>query len=746
MSDLHEIWRNLYEDNSNNKSDDGEGMDKVQPKALKKDFKDRKDKDIDNDGDVDDSDEYIDNKRKTVSKAIKKDKEKGESEVEEAYNKDAVDKEVNKDKRIKGKERKMIHALLKGHGKSKTKNEGVENVEDIMESAILKKIQAKLSDLGPGHKVVKKGKWYYVKYPEKSTGTKGGSTSSHSGHMGDLEQVYDYLMKESVDLDEAKMEDSEVLSAAKKLAANGKDEKAKSFGQGLVDFYKKNDSFTPDQVAGLQNIMKNAGFQLAKEGYNESTDYVRVTKHGIRKSVPAATLKAYVSKGWEEVTESVDTQILESVTDAEKLEIFDAMKKGQVLSIKFKDGFLSTGEGGYKKYVASGKPRTVGKAKVGKVTLTSMNNPNSVKCFLYNRNGKVSFAMGNSATQIIDMKLGDVTESVDLDENKNAQISAMIKSHIAKGKSVEQAVDAVLGKGVTDKLKTDVYHKLRKKAGIKESVDLDEMKQAKRKTTVGPEDHMPNAAPNDKRAFREHPIKIDDTDEKGHQDSMKAGSKKAKLAPPRRGDNTVREFAEFLDSIQIDESSKKTTKMCPPCGGTGVVHHNTRSGKYGSSTVERKCKECKGKGKLNESVESFDGKEIADLIEKSYRKYFPKGLFYSRKKPLGGSGFTFTLGLIGDKKDVPNGIEHNDPMRHVFMVNLKGDDFEVTSNHGSLSTNPPKGSHMAMHNVKTKFRKVKGDEKKIVVGMDRFFSRLKSLVKDNKDNIYGGDKIQKYLD
>lgn len=72
-------------------------------------------------------------------------------------------------------------------------------------------------------------------------------------------------MNEEVELNEAKMEDSEVLSVAKRLAANGKDEKAKSFGQGLVDFYKKNGSFTPDQVSGLQNIMKNASFQLAKE-------------------------------------------------------------------------------------------------------------------------------------------------------------------------------------------------------------------------------------------------------------------------------------------------------------------------------------------------------------------------------------------------------------------------------------------------------------------------------------------------
>ena len=60
------------EDNTNDKSDDGEGLDKVQPKALKKKFKDRKDRDIDNDGDVDSTDKYLHKRRKTISKAIAK--------------------------------------------------------------------------------------------------------------------------------------------------------------------------------------------------------------------------------------------------------------------------------------------------------------------------------------------------------------------------------------------------------------------------------------------------------------------------------------------------------------------------------------------------------------------------------------------------------------------------------------------------------------------------------------------------
>lgn len=60
--------KNKQEDASNDKSDDGEGMDKVDPKALKKKFKDRKDKDLDNDGDEDDTDEYLHNRRKAISK------------------------------------------------------------------------------------------------------------------------------------------------------------------------------------------------------------------------------------------------------------------------------------------------------------------------------------------------------------------------------------------------------------------------------------------------------------------------------------------------------------------------------------------------------------------------------------------------------------------------------------------------------------------------------------------------------
>lgn len=51
-----------------------EAVDPVNKDAVKKDFADRKDKDIDNDGDTDSSDEYLHKKRQAISKSMKENK------------------------------------------------------------------------------------------------------------------------------------------------------------------------------------------------------------------------------------------------------------------------------------------------------------------------------------------------------------------------------------------------------------------------------------------------------------------------------------------------------------------------------------------------------------------------------------------------------------------------------------------------------------------------------------------------
>ena len=58
-----------------------EELDDVNPKAVKKKFDDRKDKDIDNDGDTDSSDEYLHKRRKAISKSLNKES----VELDEAY-------------------------------------------------------------------------------------------------------------------------------------------------------------------------------------------------------------------------------------------------------------------------------------------------------------------------------------------------------------------------------------------------------------------------------------------------------------------------------------------------------------------------------------------------------------------------------------------------------------------------------------------------------------------------------------
>ena len=77
---LNQRLTGLYEDIGhvlNRYYEIDEALDKVDPSKVEPedDFKDREDKDIDNDGDTDDSDEYLHKKRQAISKAVKSTKE-----------------------------------------------------------------------------------------------------------------------------------------------------------------------------------------------------------------------------------------------------------------------------------------------------------------------------------------------------------------------------------------------------------------------------------------------------------------------------------------------------------------------------------------------------------------------------------------------------------------------------------------------------------------------------------------------
>jgi hypothetical protein len=88
-----------------------EGMDPVNKDAVKKKFDDRKDKDIDNDGDTDSTDKYLHKRRAAISKATEavspaqqaaiaiSKKERGEKPKNEAVTQDDHGEKINQDKK-----------------------------------------------------------------------------------------------------------------------------------------------------------------------------------------------------------------------------------------------------------------------------------------------------------------------------------------------------------------------------------------------------------------------------------------------------------------------------------------------------------------------------------------------------------------------------------------------------------------------------------------------------------------------
>lgn len=66
------------------------------------------------------------------------------------------------------------------------------------------------------------------------------------------------------ELEEANMSDEEVLKVANRLKNHAKNVETRSFAKGLITFHKKNGGFSPNQVSALQNIIKQAPWQMTK--------------------------------------------------------------------------------------------------------------------------------------------------------------------------------------------------------------------------------------------------------------------------------------------------------------------------------------------------------------------------------------------------------------------------------------------------------------------------------------------------
>jgi len=107
-------------------------LDDVDPKAVKKKFANRKDKDLDNDGDTDSSDEYLHKRRKAISQALNEKPKKPSASVDEStelQGLDAASEELKEDAKM-GKQ--SDENLKKLHKQFKAMNQQTPSTQHMM--------------------------------------------------------------------------------------------------------------------------------------------------------------------------------------------------------------------------------------------------------------------------------------------------------------------------------------------------------------------------------------------------------------------------------------------------------------------------------------------------------------------------------------------------------------------------------------------------------------------------------------
>lgn len=127
-----------------------------------------------------------------------------------------------------------------------------------------------------------------------------------------------------------------------------------------------------------------------------------------------------------------------------------------------------------------------------------------------------------------------------------------------------------------------------------------------------------------------------------------------------------------------------------------------------------------------------------------FKKSFPNGNFIGKISKGLGESITLTFGI----GYASNNISMNDNMYHSIMIHpdratkdFTGEKLELSSLQGGIMIQPPKGSHLAMGRVKTKFANSKGKTlEKHGEYIKKWFPKLLKLMQDNQDNLYdGGD-------
>jgi N-acetyl-beta-hexosaminidase len=99
--------------------------------------------------------------------------------------------------------------------------------------------------------------------------------------------------------------------------------------------------------------------------------------------------------------------------------------------------------------------------------------------------------------------------------------------------------------------------------------------------------------------------------------------------------------------------------------------------------------------------------------------------------------------FLGNKESFDNNIEHNDPMRHFYSIDMvDSENFVVTATNNSLSHIKPTDTYTYCSRKKFAFRKKEGSFEKCLDGMKKHFTKLREFVNTEKPNLLERDFVK----
>ena len=159
-----------------------------------------------------------------------------------------------------------------------------------------------------------------------------------------------------------------------------------------------------------------------------------------------------------------------------RLKVYDKLKKGDEITIKYGSSMSSGREGKFK--VTKGKT-VVGKEKVERIILQNVANPKGVKFYLYQRNGNVTMAIGDMGATIEDMS-ESVNEGTKYKVGQKTPVGKIIGTSVwGKGRKQEwfydvqkpghspkqyseKSLDKIMGESINEAKEPEVITQLRK--------------------------------------------------------------------------------------------------------------------------------------------------------------------------------------------------------------------------------------------------------------------------------------------